>query len=66
MMNEIVSTIQAIPLGVGVVGSLIMLLSMALLIWKGEQSGRLKLLCEALVCIGGLLAAPIAIRTLLG
>ncbi len=65
-MQEFVVLVKSIPMWVSILGSILMLVSFAILIKKNGKLGKLKPLVEVCAGVGGVLSAPIAFLTLLG
>jgi hypothetical protein len=65
-MQDITRLIQTIPIELSALGGILMLASMAILIIKNGKLGKLKLLVEAIACLGAVFSAPIVLLTLIG
>lgn len=66
MIEEITHLIQAIPMWLSVSGSILMLVSIAILIAKHGKLGKPKIVVELCACLGAALSTPITFLTLLG
>lgn len=65
-MQEIIIFVKSIPMWVSISGSILMLVSFAILITKNGKLGKLKPLVEVCAGVGGVLSSPIAFLTLFG
>ncbi len=65
-MQEFVVLIKSIPMWVSVLGSILMLVSIAILLAKQGALGKKKVIVELCACLGAILSARIAFFTLFG